>query len=97
MSKTIWKFELSLRRNEIDMPVGAEILNVGSQNVTGEIWRDTIVLWAEVEPEAVTERRVFSIYGTGYPHPPEGAGTYLGTALLNRTTLVYHVYEEEKT
>lgn len=95
MARTIWKWELPLKRNEIEIPQGAETLHIGSQTVAGRMERDTIVLWAEVDSDAPTERRTFVVYGTGWPLPEDTSDMrFLGTALLYRTSLVYHVYEE---
>lgn len=95
MSRTVWKFPLPLKRNELDMPAGAKILTVGSQTIAGKIGPDTVHIWAEVGPDAETERRTFLVYGTGWPLPEdEPQLAYRGTALLYRTSLVFHVYEE---
>jgi hypothetical protein len=57
--KTIWKYLLKEDNDQsIDLPIGAKILSVQFQN-------DSLYLWAIVDDEADTERRVVAIIGTG--------------------------------
>lgn len=70
----------------VQMPAGAKILSVASQN-------GTLCLWAMVVPHArLTDRRI-EIIGTGYPIP-EGTGIYrnfIGTVPI--IPFVWHVFE----
>lgn len=61
-NKTIWKFPLkTIDQQFIEMPVGAEILSIQSQN-------NYPCLWALVDRNAKRENISIEIYGTGHPH-----------------------------
>jgi hypothetical protein len=80
--KTIWKLRLTTD-NVFQVPVGAQILSVQEQG-------GSIRLWALVDPDAVTEARRFSIYGTGCPLPDRPM-THLGTVQVSG--FVWHAFE----
>jgi len=82
--KTIWKFELM---NVIEMPKGAKILSLQTQD-------DTPYIWALVDPDVEKEKRIFSINGTGHPLIYFTAeDNYIGTYQLPYRGLVWHVFE----
>jgi hypothetical protein len=89
MSKTIWKFELSLEHPNIEMPAGAQILHIATQ-------RETPCIWALVNPKAPTMTRYLRVYGTGHPMPND-PGAYLGTFQLHGGSLIFHVFENVPT
>ena len=62
MEKTIWKYIIEIKDSqEINMPLGAEILSIQNQN-------ESICIWVLVSPkEARKEIRIFEIFGTGHP------------------------------
>ena len=81
---TIWKFGLlTVNEQAIDMPAGAEVLCVQTQD-------DSPQLWALVDPKAPRIPRKFRIFGTG---DPSVSGTYVGTYQLLGGKLVFHVFE----
>lgn len=86
MSAAVWKYPFKTRDGfALDMPRGAEVLAVQTQN-------DVPCLWALVDPTAEKEPRWFRIYGTG--HAIDGDGRkYLGTYQLSSGALVFHVFE----
>ncbi len=89
MKKTIWKFQLELTDNQkIELPVGAEILTVQTQNETP--W-----FWALVDPSAEREIRTFEVFGTGHPiHYDMGIDrNYIGTYQVSDPNYVFHVFE----
>lgn len=87
MQKQIWKFNLTVNSNfEIEMPKGAQILSVQSQNNRG-------VMWALCDTQAEKEKRAFQIYGTGHNMPSEGI-VYVGTFQQADQTLVWHLFEK---
>lgn len=90
MSRCIWKFPLAvIGRLEILMPRGAKILTVQTQN-------DRPCIWADIETDdGPKEARVFWTIGTGNltPHNFDKM-TYIGTYLIERDQLVFHLYEE---
>lgn len=84
--KTIWKTELRVTDfQEIEIPVGAEILCVREQY-------DTICLWYRCDPGAPKEKRGIYINGTGHSMIDEDA-RYLGTAHCHGGRLIWHVFE----
>lgn len=87
MKKQIWKFNLSVQSNfEIEMPKGAEIISVQSQNGSG-------VMWAICDTSAEKETRTFGIYGTGHNMPADGL-KYVGTYQEAGGALVWHLFEK---
>ena len=86
MSKSVWKYEIIPSDViRIEMPVDAKVLFVAAQN-------NNPFLWAEVTPEAPIEAREFRAYGTGHILPDD-PGHYLGTVMLFKGELVFHIYE----
>jgi hypothetical protein len=84
--KTVWKFPLSPGDPlVIAMPAGARVLHVGVQD------DDRPCIWALVDPAAPEEERSFRVHGTGQYF--DGDGAYVGTAMLYRGGLVFHVFE----
>lgn len=82
MSRAVWKFDLRLGANEIEMPRGAQILAVHEQ-------QGCVRLWARVNPrDPVNVIRSFHVVGTGHPC---GLGQYVGTAFCD--PFVWHVFE----
>jgi len=83
---SIWKFNLqTIDKQEVLMPVGAEILTVQIQN--GEP-----CLWARVDTEQRVEMRRIAIHGTGH-ELPDTTGKYIGTYQMANATLIFHVFE----
>lgn len=66
------------------MPVGSKIIHVAMQG-------DTLMLWAEVEPDAQMESRRFAVAGTGWLVPP---GKHLGSVFQEK--FVWHVYDMQE-
>lgn len=86
--KTIWKFELETTdRQKVEMPIGAKILTVQTQN-------ETPCLWALVNPERKERKeRYFEVFGTGHKIPLDLSREYIGTYQLKGGSLVFHVFE----
>ena len=85
MHRQIWKFELD-SDGEIQMPAGANILTVQTQN-------DKPMIWAIVDPQAPMETKKFTVLGTGWFVPPS-TGVYIGTFQLQGGALVFHVFHD---
>jgi len=87
--RTIWKFVLNPNDLKLRIPAGAKILTAREQG-------DAVCIWAEVNPTAEPEERMFEVFGTGHdmPFEPSVERTYIGTAMLNGGALVFHVYEK---
>lgn len=83
---TIWKFPLTATvgmPEKIAMPAGATILDVQVQS-------GQPCMWAEVDPAAPVEDRMFVVRGTG--HTFDGFhGTYIKT--FQEPPYVWHLYE----
>ena len=89
MIKKIYKFLLEVAgEQEVEMPNGARVLSVHSQN-------GNIAVWAEVTPEAILTTVTFYIVGTGEIPFATHFGLspqYLGTVVMHNDSLVWHVY-----
>jgi len=82
--KQVWKFSLPATGTfELEMPVGARVLAVQTQN-------HSPFMWALVDPDAPKEQRRFRIVGTGHPAHDE---PYLGTFQLQGGSFVFHLFE----
>ena len=88
MNKQIWKFELYPNVTVIDMPKGAEILTVQTQD-------EIPFIWVLVNPENLEEKRQFEIYGTGHDiYCDMGIERkYINTFQLSGGSLVFHLFE----
>lgn len=87
MARTVFKYRLGLRpKQEVTMPEGARILHFENQN-------EFLTIWAEVDPDAPFVQRYFQIVATG-GHFPEPEYSYIGTAIFNGGSYVWHLYEE---
>jgi hypothetical protein len=93
--KVIFKYTLNTFEgpiNEIEMPQGAEILNVQSQN-------DTPTIWAKCDKANEYESRYFAIVGTGKDFGKEGLPEddemeYLDSCICGN--FVWHIHEVKK-
>lgn len=88
---TIWKYVFTDNEDSFQIPCGAEILTVQTQN-DGIGGLEQICLWALVDPEQPTETRTF------YAHPTGGnlgsrKQKYIGTVQMFAGKLVWHVFE----
>lgn len=83
----VWKYVLRFLAEEtISMPTGAELLCF--ENQCGEP-----CLWVRVNPNASMEERRFFLHGTGHSN---ARGRYVGSALFENGTLVFHLFEREE-
>lgn len=82
--KVIWKYEIDLD-GLVRMPLGAKVLTVQTQN-------DLPHIWVEVDNEQSRyEMRRFEQVATGGFVPTRA--TYIGTFQLERSQLVFHLYD----
>lgn len=82
--KTIYKYPIEITDEQvIEMPSGANILNVQMQN-------DTVNIWAMVDPKEYAVPVKLRIIGTGNSIPPGLALRYIGTVQAAR--FVWHVF-----
>lgn len=89
MAKTIWKFPLEITDEQsIDMPRGAQLLNVAIQGAH-------CCLWAMVDPSKIREGRKVNIYGTGHALPDD-PGRYIGTFMISGDVLVFHAFDPNR-
>ena len=79
---TIWKFPLT--NEAVEMPKGARLLTVQTQN-------GIPCLWAEVNPKAEKVTRHLLVVGTGWDDGLVEGSTYLAT--FQQGPLVFHVYD----
>ncbi len=85
--KTIWKFPMPAPRCVIDMPAGAQVIRVSRQPPSN------ICIWAIVESDNATEKRLFAAVGTGHAIPLDGR--YLGT--WDDGPFVWHLFEPSQS
>jgi len=86
---TIWKYNLGIQDYlEIDMPIGADILDMQMQH-------GIPTLWALVDPEAKEIKRKFIIRGTGHDIDGELYENmyFIGTFQMDDGNLIFHVFE----
>lgn len=89
MKKQIWKFPMaSPEQGRIEMPKGAEILTIQTQN-------ETPCIWALVNPENEKEVRYFEVFGTGHEVCCDMGveRKYINTFQLKCGALVFHLFE----
>lgn len=93
--KTVWKYELLPKRvTELEMPMWAVALAVGTEPVAPPIETEGLVLWALVDPEVVRETRRFAVVGTGHKRDDLPDDGYVGTAVMDGPPrLVWHVFD----
>lgn len=86
--RTIWKYAIGPGVTRLDMPRGAEVLDV-------QVQLGQPVLWAVVDDEAPTLLRTFFTAGTGHrlPEATEATLEYVATFQLEGGTLVFHTFE----
>ncbi len=87
-TKQIWKFEIGASQSTIEVPRGAEILTVQTQN-------ERACVWALVDPANDKEIRNIEVFGTGHDINYEmGANRkYIGTTQFRGGELVLHFFE----
>lgn len=85
MSESVWKYQLEMATNWIELPVGAEVLCAKMQH-------GVLCLWAKVRDNPVKETRVFEVVGTGHTMR-DGKSTYIDTVMHNQGQLVFHIFE----
>ncbi len=84
---SIYKFPLNINAPiEIDMPIGAQILTIETQNNEPQ-------MGALVETLEEPETRFFKVVSTGDPIECEGELVYLGSFIID-DGLIRHVFEE---
>lgn len=88
MNNTIYKYPLDTKdTNILELPKGAQILTVQTQN-------NIPCIWALVnDKETEKESRFINTFGTGHPID-SSPRKYIGTYQLHNGALVFHVFEE---
>lgn len=89
--KRIFKYNLSITdRQNIIVPKNSQALSVGVQNGESKIW----VLIDDQETEL--ENLTVIIHGTGHNANDVKNAKFLGTIMLCRESLVFHVFVQKK-
>ncbi len=87
--KAVWKSKVVLEDiQEIEMPVGSEILKFHQQ---GNRFDDDVSLWYLCETENPKEKRTFALVATGV-EVLEGY-KYIGTIWMMNGNFVLHLFE----
>lgn len=85
--KTIWKYIIPITDDvTIEMPHNARILPHAAPGPDGR----SLLIWAEVDPEAPINERRFLVIGTGNPIPPIPCH-YIATTVA--PPFVWHLYD----
>lgn len=86
MSKSIGKFPLEVTDvQQIEMPNGAEILTIQTQD-------EIPCIWALVDINAPKKKIAFEIFGTGHNVPENAERRYVGTFQMRKGALVFHCF-----
>ena len=80
--KRIYKYEL--KEGSVEMPIGAKILTIQTQN-------NRPYIWALVDIDVECEFRNFAIVGTGHDFPEADDFTYINT--IQDGPFVWHIFE----
>jgi len=84
---TIYKYPIRATDvQSVEMPEGAEILTVQTQN-------GDACIWALVNEDAPYKVRRIEVFGTGHQVSEEHKRKYIGTFQLRGGALVFHVFE----
>lgn len=70
--KTIWKYELTVGKNKINLPWGSQVLTVQMQD--GKPY-----IWVLLDPKEKEYPHIFEIYGTGHTIEDSQCNIYIGT------------------
>jgi hypothetical protein len=82
--KTIFKYELSLNRTELQLPKNAKVL-------TAQLQEGVFCIWVMLDQGFVTYVPwFFDVYGTGH-NMPSDPGDYVATAQMG--PFVWHVFD----
>lgn len=85
--RTIYKYTLPSSSSYVTMPKGARVLHAGRDPATGNP-----CIWALVDTEAFSVKRLFRFYGTGWEiEDGDVLGHYVGTAICDG--LVWHIFD----
>ena len=86
-ARVIYKYQLDIEDEQmVQMPVGAQILSVGSQG-------DRLTLWASINVLAtlIISPRKIMIRGTGNTFVHDPPDQFIGTVIMD--PFVWHVFE----
>lgn len=84
MSRKVYKYELELGRNDLELPVGAEILHLANQ-------AGRLCLWAKVDESCDNMiHHPIVVVGTGHPLP-DAELEHLGT--FDVPPFVWHAFK----
>jgi hypothetical protein len=85
MKKVVYKYPVNAGADSMELPLGAEILKIDSQD-------GGVFLWALVSPEQViTATVIFDVVVTGQPFHAEDR-EYVNTFFID--ALVFHLFKE---
>lgn len=91
---TVYKYSLNFADvQDTYLPKGAQILTAESQQDADP----TFCIWALVDPQQPTEKRVILLAGTGHPIPyPSHNLRYINTFTKRNRSLWFHAFEVVK-
>jgi len=88
MKKSIWKFPIKIEDEQsVLMPKDSELLSV-------QVQHGQICIWALVNIEAITVKRIIKMAGTGHDLTNRvPLGPFLGTVQVNGGQFIFHVFD----
>ena len=86
---TVWKFPLNyLGQYSLEVPLGAEFIHFDMQGGAPTVW-------ALVNSDNSTQRRLLRVAGTGYRLSADHDHNHIGSCIDTNTGLVWHLFEEK--
>jgi hypothetical protein len=85
---SIWKYELHVGHNHVEIPQGSKILYAREQE-------DRICIWVVVDAlTALTEYKIIHVIGSGFSFPSDqGYFRHIGSAHMYQGKEIYHCFE----
>lgn len=82
----IYKYPVPIRDDfKIEMPMGAQVLTVATQN--GKPY-----IWVLVDNNVMEELHPFKLVGTGHPSNDVSGDRYIGTFQMQNGAIVFHLF-----
>lgn len=96
----IWKWELEVGHNCIDVPEGTKFIKAGYQQHS-PVLGGCLAIWGVVDPHAIPQEAIVHVFATGQDIAFAEAGalvsafSYVDT-IVERHGLVWHVFAEQQ-
>jgi hypothetical protein len=92
--RTIHKYHLEITDNiVIKLPRWSKILSIGVQPNSSALGGEQVCLWALVETNNPLEEVYLKMRGTGHDCEGIDAENFIGTVIMAKGRLVFHIFE----